>query len=115
MKEILEKISNRPLLYSPTRETILSDMRKRRDELLTECYDGVPQTLQTIIKHTYEVAWREACLHCLQQIRDVHDVAKGEAVNWKEPAQSYLERVYEEIMKDNALSPFVNYQERSQS
>ena len=96
------------LVYTPLSEKILSSMRERQNILAQELFNGdLPPTM----KHIYEVAWREACLHCLSQIQDAADVVKGEKIEWQEPARSYLERVYVEIMKDNALSPFVNYEE----
>jgi len=94
--------------YEPSPERILSSMRERQNTFAQELFNGdMPMT----VKHAYEVAWREACLHCLQAIKDTAEVAKAEKIEWQEPAMSYLERVYEEIMKDNALSPFVNYQD----
>ena len=44
------------------------------------------------------------------QIKDAVEVVRTEKVEWQEPARTYLARVYDEIMKDNALSPFVNYE-----
>ena len=99
---------NRVLEYTPNPEKILSSMRERQNIMAQELYNG-DMTLS--IKHVYEVAWREACLHCLQQIEDTAMVVELEKVEWREPATSYLVRVYDEIMKDNALSPFVNYEE----
>lgn len=94
--------------YTPLPERVLSAMRERQNIMAQELFNG---DLPLTIKHVYEVAWRDACLHCLQEIRDVHDVAKGEKDSWREPATSYLARVHDEIMKDNALSPFLNYEE----
>lgn len=96
------------LVYNPLPERILSSMRERQNIMAQELFNG---EMSPTIKHVYEVAWREACLHCLNQIQDAADVVKGERIEWQEPARSYLERVYVEIMKDNALSPFVNYEE----
>lgn len=96
------------LSYTPFPEKILSSMRERKDLFAQEMYNGdLPQH----IAHTFEVAWREACLYCLREIEDTVLTAKGDKIEWQEPAVSYLSRLYEEIMKDNALSPFVNYEE----
>ena len=99
---------NRILEYTPQPENILSSMREKKNTFAQELFNG---ELPVHIDHAFEVAWREACLHCLQQIRDTAEVVKSEKIEWQEPARSYLERVYEEIMKDNALSPFVNYED----
>ena len=96
------------LVYTPLPERILSAMRETQNIMAMELFNG---EMSPTIKHVYEVAWREACLHCLSQIQDAADVVKSEKIEWQEPARSYLERVYVEIMKDNALSPFVNYEE----
>ena len=82
-------------------------MREKQNMLRQEFFNGdMPQSVQ----FAYEIAWRDACLHCMEQIKDTAEVAKMEKIEWQEPARSYLARVYDEIMKDNALSPFVNYE-----
>lgn len=96
------------LTYTPLPEKILSSMRERQNLMAQELFNG---DLPPTIKHVYEVAWREACLYCLKEIEDAAAVAKSDKIEWQEPARAYLERVYVEIMKDNALSPFVNYEE----
>jgi hypothetical protein len=97
------------LSYNPMPEKILSSMRERKNIFAQELFNG---DLPSHVSHAFEVAWREACLYCLQEIKDTADVSQYEPkAEWREPAKAYLERVYEEIMKDNALSPFVNYQE----
>ena len=94
--------------YTPLPERILSSMRERQNIMAQELFNGdMPPTM----KHVYEVAWREACLYCLKEIEDAAITAKSDKIEWQEPARAYLERVYVEIMKDNALSPFVNYEE----
>jgi hypothetical protein len=96
------------LSYSPDPKKILSSMRERLNILSQELFNGdIPPT----VKHVYEVAWRDACLYCLQEIEDTAYVAQMEKDDWQAPAISYLSRVYEEIMKDNALSPYINYKE----
>jgi hypothetical protein len=85
------------LSYRPNPEKILSAMREKQK---------MPQSVQ----FAYEIAWRDACLHCMEQIKDTAEVVGAEKVEWQEPARTYLARVYDEIMKDNALSPFVNYE-----
>jgi len=96
------------LVYNPLPERILSAMREKQNIMAQELFNGdIPPT----VKHVYEVAWREACLHCLSQIQDAASCVKSDKIEWHEPASLYLERVYVEIMKDNALSPFVNYEE----
>jgi hypothetical protein len=96
------------LSYSPDPKKILSSMRERLNILSQELFNGdIPPT----VKHVYEVAWRDACLYCLQEIEDTAYVARMEKADWQTPAMSYLSRVYEEIMKDNALSPYINYKE----
>ena len=98
---------NASLSYRPNPEKILSDRRERLNILAQEYFNGdMPQSIQFV----YEVAWRDACLYCMEQIKDTAEVAKMERIEWQEPARSYLARVYDEIMKDNALSPFVNYE-----
>ena len=92
--------------YQPSPSKILSLMREKKNIFAQELFNG---DLPSHVSHTFEVAWREACLYCLQEIRDAAETAKYDRAEWSEPAQAYLERVYEEIMKDNALSPFVNY------
>lgn len=101
------KISTK-LRYNPNPQNILSSMRERLNMLSQELYNGdMPHNVQ----HAFEIAWREACLHCLSQIDDAAQMVSSERIDWHEPARLYLERVYEEIMKDNALSPFINYEE----
>ena len=101
-------INTNRLSYTPMPEKILSSMRERQNILAQELFNGdIPPT----VKHVFEVAWREACLYCLKEIEDAAAVAKHDKIEWQVPARAYLERVYEEIMKDNALSPFVNYEE----
>jgi hypothetical protein len=96
------------LNYTPDPKKILSAMREKQNILAQEYFNG---TMPMSVAHAYEVAWRDACLYCLQEIADTAEVAKMEKIEWQEPARSYLERVYNEIMLDNALSPYVNYQE----
>ena len=96
------------LTYNPMPEKILSSMRERKNIFAQELFNG---DMPSHVSHAFEVAWREACLYCLQEIKDAVDLTQYENIEWREPAKTYLERVYEEIMKDNALSPFVNYQE----
>ena len=99
---------NHTLSYNPDPKKILSSMRERLNILSQELFNGdIPPT----VKHVYEVAWRDACLYCLQEIEDTAAVAKHESAEWRQPALSYLARVYDEIMKDNALSPYLNYKE----
>ena len=95
------------LSYRPNPEKILSAMREKQNMLRQEFFNGdMPQSVQ----FAYEIAWRDACLHCMEQIKDTAEVVNAEKVEWQEPARTYLARVYDEIMKDNALSPFVNYE-----
>jgi|688.fasta_scaffold270055_2 valyl-tRNA synthetase len=92
------------LSYTPSPEKILSSMREKQNEMSEEMFNG---EFSPTAKLVYEIAWRDACLHCLEQIKDTADVASLEKD--KQLPVAYLERVYDEIMKDNALSPFVNY------
>ena len=96
------------LSYHPDPKKILSGMREKQNILAQELYNGcMPQS----VAHAYEVAWRDACLYCLQEIEDTAAVVKHEKMEWQKPAMSYLNRVYQEIMLDNALSPYINYQD----
>lgn len=96
------------LSYTPSPEKILSSMREKQKEMSDEMFNG---EFSSTAKLVYEIAWRDACLHCLEQIKDTAEVASLEvSPRLRESLPiAYLERVYDEIMKDNALSPFVNY------
>jgi len=102
------RLAHPTLAYQPFPEKILSSMREKQNIMAQELFNGdMPPT----VKHVYEVAWREACLYCLQEIEDAVLLVKSDKFEWQQPVSVYLSRVYEEIMKDNALSPFVNYEE----
>jgi len=99
------------LSYSPSPEKILSSMREKQKDMSEEMFNG---EFSPTVKLVYEIAWRDACLHCLEQIKDTAEVAILEKSKFGKELPvallvAYLERVYDEIMKDNALSPFVNY------
>ena len=108
MMEALTSGAKPTLTYRPL--SILSSMREKKKALADELFNGV---LPEHMGHVFEVAWREACLDCLEEIRTTAMLLDLEKSDWK-PAKAYLERVYDHILKNNALSPFVNYEKGSE-
>lgn len=97
------------LSYSPLPERVLSAMRKKQAEL-DDSY-----ALNERERFIFEYAWREAMLESLKSIEDTvfllkHEIQKDTPPTYK-MFHNYLERMAKEIELDNALSPFLNYED----
>lgn len=97
------------LMYSPLPEKVLMVMRDKRKEL-DETY-----ALTEREAFIFGYAWREAMLEALEEIRNTATMLKYEHLKDTPPTykmfNNYLERLSLEIELDNALSPFLNYQD----
>ena len=97
------------LSYSPLPERILSAMRKKQAEL-DDSY-----ALNERERFIFEYAWREAMLESLKYLEDIAALLRYEAGKDTPPTyalfKDYLERMAKEIELDNALSPFINYED----
>lgn len=97
------------LVYSPLPETILRGMRCKIEEL-NETY-----ALSEREMFIFEYAWREALLYALSEMDDTKVMLDYEQQKHTQPTyalfKEYLGRLAKEIELDNALSPFVNYED----
>lgn len=98
------------LSYSPLPERILKVMKEKRVEL--DDTHGLSEREVFIFGY----AWREALLYALEEIKNTAVMVKYEQLKDTTPPtyqlfNGYLERLAREIELDNALSPFLNYED----